>query len=358
MQWILEVMSGRRKGVAAALLRCFLTAAEPIYYCAVLWRNRRYNKGTGITKVEIPVVSVGNITTGGTGKTPMVQWLVSRLGECEQRVVIVSRGYGAEGGAQNDEAMELELSLPDVPHLQNPNRIEAAQVAIEELAAQCIVLDDGFQHRRLGRDLDIVLLDALEPFGYGHLLPRGLLREPLRNLRRAHWIGLSRADQVDEKTRRDIQEETLRWSPDRGWFEVIHRPLCWENATRQTQPMDHLENRPVVAFCGIGNPEGFRHTLSDLHLNVEQFHVFPDHHGYTRDDLEWLEQRASEFDQPVLVCTRKDLVKLGVDRIGKHHLWSLQIGIEFQRGESELLAAIQGVLGEPSDSSCRSGASP
>jgi tetraacyldisaccharide 4'-kinase len=271
----------------------------------------------------------------------VVQWLASRLREMDRRVAIVSRGYGAEAGAQNDEAMELELSLPDVPHLQNPDRIEAARTAIEELESQSIVLDDGFQHRRLGRDLDIVLLDALEPFGYGHLLPRGLLREPLSNLERADWIGLSRADQVDEETRSAIQQESQRRAPNCGWFEVIHRPTCWGNATREQLSLDQLRDRSLVAFCGIGNPNGFRRSLTDLQLNIEQFHVFPDHHGYTREDLELLEQGGADLDDPVFVCTRKDLVKISVDRIGGHPLWSLQIGIEFQRGEAELMAAIE-----------------
>ena len=227
------------------------------YYLGVQIRNRRYNKPSAVTEVDIPVISVGNITTGGTGKTPVVQWLASRLREMDRRVAIVSRGYGAEAGAQNDEAMELELSLPDVPHLQNPDRIEAARTAIEELESQSIVLDDGFQHRRLGRDLDIVLLDALEPFGYGHLLPRGLLREPLSNLERADWIGLSRADQVDEETRSAIQQESQRRAPNCGWFEVIHRPTCWAMPLENSSPSINCETDRWSRFVASGTRMAF-----------------------------------------------------------------------------------------------------
>ena len=130
----------------------------------------------------MPVISVGNITTGGTGKTPMVAWLARWFRNQDVRVALVSRGYRAEAEGQNDEARELATLLPDVPHLQNPDRVAAARIAIDELETQLIILDDGFQHRRIHRDLEIVLIDALQPFGFGHVLPRGLLREPLRGL--------------------------------------------------------------------------------------------------------------------------------------------------------------------------------
>ena len=170
------------------------------------------------------VISVGNLTLGGTGKTPMVEWLARWFRSHDVRVAIVSRGYGAVDGGQNDEARELEEKLPDVPHLQDPNRAAAARVAIDELATQLIVLDDGFQHRRLGRDLDIILIDAVEPFGYDRVFPRGMLREPLSGLRRADVIGLTRADVVNETRRREIARGSRRYSRRRpGWNWHISR---------------------------------------------------------------------------------------------------------------------------------------
>ena len=172
-----DLVSGRRRGIGASVLRAALRVAEVPYGLAMLWRNRRYDRDLARThRVEVPVVSVGNLTLGGTGKTPMVEWIARHLRAQNVRVTLISRGYGAEAGAANDEALELEQKLPDVPHLQNPDRVAAARTAVDKLDCQLILLDDGFQHRRLGRDLDIVLLDALEPFGFGHVFPGGMLR--------------------------------------------------------------------------------------------------------------------------------------------------------------------------------------
>ncbi len=175
-----EIVSGRRRGAGAAVSRGVLRLAEVPYTAAVRWRNRRYDGAhAAIARVGVPVLSVGNLTLGGTGKTPLVEWIARWFGERGVRVGIVSRGYGATNGQKNDEALELELSLPNVPHVQNPDRVAAARDAIERHGCQLILLDDGFQHRRLGRDLDIVLLDASAPFGFEHVFPRGMLREPL-----------------------------------------------------------------------------------------------------------------------------------------------------------------------------------
>ncbi len=157
------VVSGRQRGVRAAMLRAGLSVAEPFYRLGVRWRNRQFDTGSReIHRVNVPVISVGNLTVGGTGKTPMVEWLARWFRERGVRVALVSRGYGAEAGARNDEAIELEEKLPDVPHLQNPNRVEAAQTAIEELETQLIVLDDAFQHRRIHRDLSRLSGSAIE----------------------------------------------------------------------------------------------------------------------------------------------------------------------------------------------------
>ena len=181
-----DLVSGRRKGLLATLARGVLRVVEVPYTIAVSMRNRRYDRGTAeVHNVGVPIITVGNLTLGGTGKTPMVKWLAQRFQNAGLRVAIVSRGYGAAEGKHNDEALELAQALPNVPHIQNRDRVAAAQQAIREFKSQLMLLDDGFQHRRLGRDLDIVLLDALEPFGFEHVFPRGTLREPLAGLQRA-----------------------------------------------------------------------------------------------------------------------------------------------------------------------------
>src|SRR5262249_6755218 len=193
-----ELVSGQRRGIKAGLLRAGLRIAETPYSLAMRTRNLWYNLGQSSSRVEAKVISVGNLTLGGTGKTPMVEWLGRWFRKRGVRVAIVSRGYGAEDGVLNDEALELEQKLPDVPHLQNADRVAASRVAIEEFASQVILLDDAFQHRRIARDLDIVLLDALEPFGFDHVFPRGTLREPLEGLARASFVVLTRADMAGD----------------------------------------------------------------------------------------------------------------------------------------------------------------
>ena len=338
------VVSGRQRGVRASILRAGLSVAEPFYRLGVRWRNRQFDNGSReIHRVNVPVISVGNLTVGGTGKTPMVEWLARWFRERGVRVALVSRGYGAEAGARNDEALELEEKLPDVPHLQNPNRVEAAQTAIEELETQLIVLDDAFQHRRIHRDLNIVLIDALEPFGYGHLLPRGLLREPVANLKRADVIALSRSDAVDQATREAIRSQAMKHAPQAAWLEVTHRPQSLLSAAGEERGIDSLKGQRVAAFCGIGNPAGFRHTLGELGADVVELREFPDHHAYQRGDIDGLSAWARNLRVAAVICTHKDLVKVGIQRMGDCPLFALRIGLDISQGLSGINALLEAI---------------
>jgi tetraacyldisaccharide 4'-kinase len=301
-----------------------------------------------VHRVSVPVVSVGNLTLGGTGKTPMVQWIARWLRDRGVRVVLVSRGYGAAAGAANDEALEIERNLPDVPHLENPDRVEAAQRAVEEFGCELIVLDDAFQHRRIHRDLDLVMLDALEPFGFGHVFPRGMLREPLAGLRRAHVVALSRADLISPNERAVIRDEVGRYAPKAAWAEVDHAPRQLLSSSGESQPVDAFRGLPVAAFCGLGNPAGFRHTLQQCGYRVVDFREYPDHHRYGRADVESLSEWAGQLDVAAVVCTQKDLVKLRVDRVGPRPLWAIGIGIDFLAGQSDLEARLAALV-RPAD---------
>jgi len=337
-----ELVSGRRQGALATFLRAGLRLAEFPYRWVMARRNRRYERGhSEIVRVDRPVISVGNLTLGGTGKTPLVEWLARHFRRQGIRVSIVSRGYGAEQGKRNDEALELALALPDVPHLQNPNRVEAAQTAIDQLDTQLVLLDDGFQHRRLARDLDIVLLDATEPFGFEHVFPRGTLRESLTGLARAQVVVLSRADMLDPIARRPIQDRVAQFSPAAIWCEVVHKPFALLDAAGKDQPLATLEGKRIAAFCGIGNPAGFRYTLETLGGDVTAWREFPDHHTYTREDVESLAPWATTADQ--VLCTRKDLVKLGVTSLGDIPLHAVSVKLDFLAGQADLEAALEGI---------------
>jgi tetraacyldisaccharide 4'-kinase len=342
----LALVKGERRGFWPALQRLGLRLAAVPYGLAVRLRNLLYDCGLKrVERVEVPVVSVGNLSVGGTGKTPCVEYVAAFYRGLDLRVAILSRGYGGSDG-RNDEALLLEENLPDVPHLQGADRVALARSAIEELESEILVLDDGFQHRRLGRDLDVVLLDATAPWGYGGLLPRGLLREPASSLKRAGVVVLTRCDQVGDAERASLRERVRRLAPAAPVAEATHRPEGLVNGERTEEGLTALRGRPLAAFCGVGNPESFRRTLTDLGGDVRAFRVYPDHHAYTRADVADLHAWGKSLsDDAVLVTTQKDLVKLRLTRLGERPLWALRIRLHFESGreafEERLRAVVQ-----------------
>jgi tetraacyldisaccharide 4'-kinase len=348
-----EVISSRRRGPVAALARGLLRLAEAPYSLAVRWRNRRYDQGSAaVERAGVPVVCVGNLTLGGTGKTPMVKWIARWFIERGLRVAIVSRGYGAKAGKPNDEALELAQSLPGVPQVQHPERVAGARRAIDEFGAQLILLDDGFQHRRLARDLDIVLLDATEPFGFDHVFPRGTLREPVAGLQRAGVVCLTRSDRVDENARTAIRKRVATLAPRAAWCEAAHAPHGLLNSAGRTEPLSLLAGRRGAAFCGIGNPAAFRHALESASCNIVLWREFPDHHAYTDVDLAVLSSTFAATNVELIVCTHKDLVKLPFDTLGNRPLWALTIEMQILAGEDALVTALNGVAQIAAARSC------
>jgi tetraacyldisaccharide 4'-kinase len=262
---------------------------------------------------------------GGTGKTPCVEYVSRLLREHDYKVAILSRGYGADAG-RNDEAMVLEENLPDVPHYQDPDRVAIARTAIEESESEVLVLDDGFQHRRLARDLDIVLIDATDPWGGGYLFPRGGLREPKRNLRRAGFVVLTRCDAVEPAAVERLTDEVRTLAPGVEIAKTVHAPLG---------PFP-FRGRPVGAFCGIGNPEAFRQTLQSLGADVVALRMFPDHHPYRREDVDDLQKWAATLPaEACVVTTQKDWVKLRITELAGRPQWAIRIGLEFVEGKEQ-----------------------
>jgi tetraacyldisaccharide 4'-kinase len=339
------LVGGQARGLWPSAQRGGLRVASVPYGWAAGLRNWLYtHRWKRADRAAVPVISVGNLTLGGTGKTPCVEYIARFCRQHEVRVAILSRGYGSVGG-RNDEALVLEENLPDVPHLQGPDRVVLAKTAVEELESEALILDDGFQHRRLARDLDLVLLDATNPWGHGYLFPRGLLREPAGSLRRASVIAFTRCDQVESAVRRELRETVRRVAPAVPLIETTHRPVEMVNGERQRAPLEELSRNGVAAFCGIGNPEAFRKTLDSLGADVRAFRVFADHHAYTRADVEslraWAGQQAKDC---VIVTTQKDLVKLRLAMLGGRPLWALQICLHVEVGQELLDRKLQEVL--------------
>jgi tetraacyldisaccharide 4'-kinase len=340
----LRLIRGESNGSLASAARFGLGMAAAGYRLAVALRNVAFDRGwKQVSDAGIPVVAVGNLTLGGTGKTPMVEYVARWYRARGVRVAILSRGYGQSAGI-NDEGRVLEENLPDVPHLQDRDRVQLARIAVEELESELLVLDDGFQHRRLARALDVVLLDALDPFGQGRLFPRGLLREPIQALRRAQVVVLSRADLRSDPDRAAIRREAERHAGPLRWVEARHAPLDLRDASGQVEPLAELAGRKVAAFCGIGNPEGFRLTLLPRCQSLLGFRTFPDHHPYSAADVADLTHWSRSLGADLVLTTQKDLVKLRALTLGPIPLKALRIGLEPGAGAALLEAALAALL--------------
>lgn len=308
-----SLQAGTAQGLLPSLLRPVLTAASWPYGWFVQRKNHGYDSGRKQpTHAGVPTISVGNLTTGGTGKTPLVCWLAEFFQKQEASPLLISRGYGSRDGVPNDEARELAARLPNVPHVQMPDRIAAAKqilTANPDAKSPVLILDDAFQHRRIARDLDIVVLDALCPFGFERLLPRGLLREPIGSLSRAHVIALSRSDAITPQEKAAIREKAEGYAPNATWIELVTTPSHLLALDGTTLPLQTAAANATLAFCGIGNPQGFSHSLSLTGITPKQLLPFPDHHLYSTTDFQQLLQTAKQLGATQLICTHKDLVK-------------------------------------------------
>ena len=237
--------------------------------------------------------------------------------------------------------------------LLNPDRVAAAldlAALSESERPNALVLDDAFQHRRIARHFDLVLIDCLNPWGYGHLLPRGLLREPLRSLRRASCVLVTRSDQVDEVTRQGILEAIQRWTSAPVLMSRF-QPTRFINARGETRSLNELLPLRAAAFCGIGNPAGFRRTLtgSGIAIPDDRFRTYTDHHAYPLPDIELIGAWAQSLKAECLMTTLKDLVKIPDTCLGGVPVWALEIELRFEEEQAE--SQLRGLLRDVHDRS-------
>jgi len=308
-------------------------------------------------RLACPVVAVGNITVGGTGKTTTVRWLVQRLLEWDRRPAVLSYGYragrkddadpvtvvsGPEGirepvGVSGDEPQLLARSLPGVPVLAGRKRVLSGQRAVEAFNVDVCVLDDAFQYWRLEKDLEIVLVNAANPFGYGRMLPRGMLREPVRALRRAHAVVLTHADRVSEGERSRLADQLLRQNAGLVLAEARHRPLALRDyAGGEPLSLEGLAGGRWAALSSLGQPESFEETLRDLGAGDVIPARFPDHHPYTAVDLAAVLKRVRQEGVDGIVTTEKDAVKIQPEWLDGAPLRVVEIGLEFLTGQDDL----------------------
>jgi tetraacyldisaccharide 4'-kinase len=341
-----ELVSGERQGVGAMLLRTALLAAALCYGAVVGMRNLLY--GLGVLKAHRArgaVISIGNITVGGTGKTPLVIWVCKLLRERHIPCAVLTRGYKASGEALSDEPAILAESLGDVGVVVNPDRVAGAADAVKRLGARVMVMDDGFQHRRLARDLDVVTVDATLPFGYGKMLPAGLLREPIRSLRRANAVVITRSDQVSEAELGELEGVLRRANPRLVTARTVHKVSCLKALDEAETPIEKLKGKRVYAFCGIGNPEGFVRTLEGLGAEVVGRRFFDDHHRYTDPEIREIEQEGAELKSDLILTTQKDRTKLSpAAGAGNISVAYLSVDIDFRSGGEQFKGLIESAL--------------
>jgi len=328
-EYYMRLVSGDAGGIGASSARGALSVLSGLYLAG--WKARRAMYDAGLRRprrVPAEVVSIGNITAGGTGKTPATIHFAREYSQAGRRVVVLSRGYGrmntadgplvvSDGGnlllsaaEAGDEPRLIAEKVPGVPVVVCGKRVRGAEFAIERFGAEVIVLDDGFQHIAIARDNDIVVIDCMLPFGFGHLLPRGLLREPLTALRRATRFLLTRADLCEHG---GIIEKLNEINPAADVLKSRHRPVRLITLGRDAElSCDALSGKKVLALSSIGNPEAFEETLRRLGAREVRPLRFRDHHWYDEGDIVRIKEAADRCGADHVVSTEKDGVRLAL----------------------------------------------
>jgi len=362
------------RGKVPSLFRSLFFILSQFYFLAIEVRWLIYRlKLAPQTRMACTVISVGNITWGGTGKTPAVTIIANRLREVGKRVTVLSRGYGrkkkdrksdilvvcngkkllASSDEAGDEPYLLSKTLAGIPIIVGKNRIKSGKYAIDRFGTQVLVLDDGFQYWPLKRDLDIVTLDCSNPYGNGYLIPRGSLREPISHLSRADIFLLTRTDLVSRNDLDSLIGELETLNPNCVILESIHSPRYLKSAfSGEKKGLDFVNGKKVVAFSSIGNPYSFEKTLEGLGAKIVKNFRFPDHHNYVRSDLRKIEATCKtdiEGPEAIAVTTEKDGVRLEtvVSPEADRHLWEiwiLKVELEIVQGKEKWLEKIESYL--------------
>jgi tetraacyldisaccharide 4'-kinase len=314
--------------------------AEAAYTSVVGRRNRAFDAGRRVTRVPVPVISVGNLSVGGTGKTPMVKAIVEQLVASDHQPAIAMRGYGSAPGAPSDEQLEYLERFPDVPVVAQPDRVAGLTGLLADRDdIDCIVLDDGFQHRFVARDLDIVLLDASRDPTADRCLPAGWLREPMASLERAHVCVLTHCERVTPDVCSRIEDACRTIAPQVLLCRTRH---VWSGLRSEngTEPTSWLRGKQVVAVSAIGNNDAFLHAARAHGASIASHLTRRDHHRWTETDAKRIRALFTAGAEGVLT-TEKDWVKLREVLAGSDlPVIRPQLTLEFDAGAEELRSAV------------------
>lgn len=339
-QYLFQLAHGHDNNVLDWLVLGILSLFSVIYEAGVRFKLGLYQLGfCRQTKLPCCVISIGNITVGGTGKTPTAQKMALSIQKMGYRVVILNRGYRSHWGDElgvvsdgkkifmtayeaGDEAYLMAKTLPGIPVVIGKNRAVTGEFAVRKLDAQVIIMDDGYQHWTLHRDLDVVLVDTLNMFGNRRLLPRGTLREPLQNLDRAGLFLLTKTDQSSIFSRAELRDILARHNKKAPIIESVHRPVnfveiadWYKGLLTTAKSLEDLCGSSVMVFSAIGNPSSFEQTLADVGLDIKEAIRYPDHHDYGMLEMQYIMERAIKENVRALITTAKDAVKIPTEFI-------------------------------------------
>ena len=361
-------------GISMHLVMGVLYLFSLVYEQLVNIKLLGYRLGiSGKDKLDCYVISLGNITVGGTGKTPTAQRLAREIRDLGYRVVILNRGYRSkwhgeigvvsdgktlhmDAAEAGDEAYMLAKHLPNVPVLIGAERAVTGKYAIEHFGAEVAILDDGYQHWQLIRDMDILLVDAVNVFGNGHLLPRGTLRESMSHISRADVCLITKVDQAAEGAVNGIRETVHRYNADAKIVESIHQPRCliplaewFIDLSSEGVCVESIAGKKIMAVSAIGNPASFERTLRDLGAEIIESIRYPDHHEYTVKEMQDVLQQADALGAESIVITEKDAVKIPAEFAKTN--WNIPIfvicvEVKFQAGAQEFQQELRRRLSE------------
>lgn len=362
-QYLLDVVEDRREGkVETRITRGLLLGLSRLYELVVQFRWKLFKWGVlRAHSAGCLVISVGNITVGGTGKTPVVEMLARALKESDRSVVVLSRGYrGREPflkkilrksvtrkprvvsdgervllgpGQSGDEPYMLAQNLSGIPVLVDPNRVKSATYAVRRFGADTLILDDGFQYFPLQRKLDFVLIDAENPFGNGYLLPRGTLREPLRNLERAGFFFLTKTNGIDTTP---LKRNLNALNPGAEIIETVHQPLSLEGVWGEgSRRIGFLRGKLICVVSAIARPESFERALVSLGAGIVRHFRFMDHHRFTGSEVEAIMDYARREGVDAVVTTEKDSVRFPAAASCEIPLFFLKIEIKITSGAAD-----------------------
>lgn len=373
IQYVYQMAHGKQKPLLGMLLLAILRVFSYVYGFGVRCKLGLYKAGLKKqVKLDCCVISIGNITVGGTGKTPTAQKVATMIKNMGYNVVILNRGYRSHWDKEmglvsdgkkifmtayeaGDEAYLMAKTLPGIPVIIGKNRSVTGKFAVEKLNAEVIIMDDGYQHWQLYRDLDMVLVDTFNMFGNGCLLPRGTLREPLTNLDRAGLFLFTKTDQSSQLSRNNLRYTLAKYNDEAPVIESVHHPKnfveiadWYKGIYENTHDLSELQGKKVMVFSAIGNPSSFEQTLSSIGIEILEAIRYPDHHDYGMLEMQYITERASSKEAVALITTAKDAVKIPTEFIYFNRdlpLYILNMDIMITEGkemfEKTILSAIQ-----------------